>query len=252
MRYFLDIAYQGTHYHGWQIQENAHSVQAEIQSKLSLILHQATDLVGSGRTDTGVHAEQQIAHFDTQNLMNPFDIVHRLNSALPTDIAVKNIYPVAPDAHARFDACKRSYEYRISLRKNPFLREYSYHYRQLPDVSTMNKAAELLLNYTDFQSFSKVKTEVKHFFCQIYQAKWSQEGDLLIFSISADRFLRGMVRAIVGTLLDVGLQKLNLDDFEKVIQNRDRKHAGWAVPPQGLFLTEVLYPFELKQADIHK
>ena len=245
MRYFLDIAYQGTNYHGWQIQNNAHSIQAEIQGKLSLLLHQPTEIIASGRTDTGVHAEQQIAHFDTSNTLNPKDILYKLNAILPIDIAVKAIYQVSDEAHARFDAHKRTYEYRMSTVKTPFLNNLYFYYKKELDIEKMNEAAKLLFEYTDFQSFSKVKTDVKTFICYISKAEWYYDNNILIFKISANRFLRGMVRAIVGTLLEVGLHKLNLDELRKVIQSRDRRLAGWAVPPQGLFLTKVEYPYDL-------
>lgn len=248
MRYFLDIAYQGTNYHGWQIQNNAHTLQAEIQKVLSTALQENIEITGSGRTDTGVHAEQQLAHFDTQQTLTTYKHLHKFNAMLPADIALKHIFKVEKDAHARFDAFSRKYIYRIEQFKNPFRQNLSYFTTQNFDVGLMNKAAALLPGYTDFQCFSKVKTEVEHFNCIIYEAYWQENAYELNFHIRANRFLRGMVRAIVGTLLELGLRKLNLDDFKNVIESRDRKLAGWAVPPQGLFLTEVKYPFKLIEA----
>jgi tRNA pseudouridine38-40 synthase len=243
LRYFLDIAYQGTRYHGWQIQANAHSIQAEIQTKMSLLLGENIEIVGSGRTDTGVHASQQIAHFDTLQGIDNQVFIYKLNKILPPDISIQNIYEVNDTAHARFDAVLRSYEYRLSQRKNPFLLNLAYFDNRYFDFELMNEAASKLLEYTDFQCFSRVKTEVNNFNCQISSAKWNEKPDLWVFKISANRFLRGMVRAIVGTLLNVGLHKLQVADFEAIIQSKDRRQAGRAVPAEGLFLTEVKYPY---------
>ncbi len=242
-RYFLDIAYNGTLYHGWQIQANAHTVQAELQKALETVFRQPIETLGSGRTDTGVHAWQQMVHFDAQAL--PQRLQYALNALLPADIAVKHIFQVAPTAHARFDAVSRSYEYRICHTKNPFLLKQIYRYPIRPDLERMNEAAALLLQHTDFECFSKVKTEVNTFLCTITEARWVYEGEMLVFHISANRFLRGMVRAIVGTLLEVGEGKMTTAMFEQIIQSKDRRKAGRAVPPDGLFLTKVCYPYEL-------
>lgn len=247
MRYFLEIAYKGTNYHGWQIQTNAKSVQEEIQDKLKILLREEISIMGSGRTDTGVHAKQQFAHFDTEKPLSEKDFLRRINSLLPKDIAILNYFLVDKEAHARFDATKRSYEYHIYQEKNPFLQEQCYFDTRPYDIELMNLAANILLKYEDFQCFSKVHTEVNHFLCDILKAEWKNEGKNLRFYISANRFLRGMVRTIVGTLLDVGLGNMSLADFEKIIQSKDRKKAGRAVPPEGLFLTEVYYPFILSE-----
>lgn len=242
-RYFLDIAYNGTRYHGWQLQANAQSVQAELNKALATLLRQPTETLGSGRTDTGVHATRQMVHLDTEVDLVPDKFLHSLNALLPPDITANSIFPVAQTAHARFDAVSRSYQYRICHRKNPFLQNLCYRYSVRPDVARMNAAAQLLLLHQDFECFSRVHTDVKNFRCAITQAFWRQEGDLLVFHISANRFLRGMVRAITGTLLEVGEGRMDTAGFGAVIQSKDRRKAGRAVPPQGLFLTRVEYPF---------
>ncbi len=241
MRYFIELAYRGTRYHGWQIQANALSVQEAFNKSLSTLLKEEVTTIGSGRTDTGVHALQQYVHFDTEKVLLPHPHIYQLNALLPPDIVVKQIFNVSDKAHARFDAVARSYEYRISTCKDPFLTDMSYLYTKLLDISQMNEAASILLQHTDFESFSLVKTDVSHFKCQIYKAQWEVSGERVIFFIQANRFLRGMVRAIVGTLMDVGLRKLSIQEFEEIIQSKDRRKAGRAVPPQGLFLTQVQY-----------
>lgn len=247
MRYFLEVAYNGTNYHGWQIQRNAHSVQAEIQQALSILLRNPTDILGSGRTDAGVHAIQQFAHFDTEQTFDLAESVRKLNGILPQDISVKRIIPVKKTDHTRFDATQRHYMYRIHREKTPFLQNVSYYNFHSLDVEQMNKAAKILLKYEDFQCFSKVHTDVNHYLCDITQAYWKEENyyntHLLVFYIQANRFLRGMVRAIVGTLLNVGSGKLTLAQFEQIILSKDRKQAGWSVPAQGLFLSKVEYPY---------
>ncbi len=245
MRYFIELQYNGTNYHGWQQQLNAISVQEVLNNALSRILRTAINISGAGRTDTGVHAEQIFAHFDIENLINTNELTCKLNVFLPTDIVIKNIFKVSDNAHARFDAISRSYEYRIWLGKNPFLIETTWQTRINPSVEKMNEVAKLLLNYTDFKCFSKSKTDVATFDCNIYEAVWKQDGNLLVFHITADRFLRNMVRAIVGTLLEIGLDKLMIEDFKKIIESRNRSMAGVSVPPQGLFLTKVMYPPEM-------
>jgi tRNA pseudouridine38-40 synthase len=242
----MEIAYRGTNYHGWQIQENAHTVQAAINQALTTILRHPIETIGSGRTDTGVHATQQFLHLDTPLTLTNQQHLHRLNALLPADIVIRDIFPVADMAHARFDANLRSYEYRICLYKNPFLENQCYYFYKPLHTSVMNEAANKLLFYTDFQSFSRVKTDVNHFNCQVTEAIWKQENDLLVFHISANRFLRGMVRAIVGTLIEVGLGRISVDEFEEIILSKDRRRAGMAVAPEGLFLTSVQYPFVLQ------
>ena len=243
MRFFLEIAYKGTRYHGWQIQENAHSVQQEINNNLSKLFGEVTTM-GSGRTDTGVHAEQQFIQLD---LEVPFTQEHlrKLNTMLPKDIAIKNFFGVRANASARHDPLYRSYEYRICKVKNPFAAELAYYYSRPLDILEMNLAANMLLAHSDFQSFSKVKTSVDHFLCQIHEAYWQDTGELLVFTITGNRFLRGMVRAIVGTLLNIGLGRISAKDFEAIIIAKDRNAAGQSAPPQGLFLTRIAYPPEI-------
>ncbi|MFN8355480.1 MAG: tRNA pseudouridine(38-40) synthase TruA [Spirosomataceae bacterium] len=242
MRFFIELAYNGTAYHGWQIQPQATTVQETIEKALSTLLRQPVEIVGSGRTDTGVHAEQQFAHFDTQDRFDPVQLVYRLNKLLPPDIAIRQIVEVPAQLHARFDATYRKYEYRICRRKSPFLPNMAYFFERPLDVALMNQAAQKLLQYNDFQSFSLVNTQVYTFDCTITEAHWLTQGDMLVFHIKANRFLRGMVRAIVGTLLDVGLGKRPVATFDDIILAKDRRKAGQAAPPEGLFLTEVGYP----------
>ena len=226
---------------GWQIQPDANSVQEELQKALRKILQEEIQVVGAGRTDTGVHAQQMFAHFDTPKELSQ-EYLYKFNSILPNDIVIHSIQNVNEEAHARFDATSRSYEYHIWLGRNPFLLETTWQlHQQLLDVETMNLAAKVLLEYTDFECFSKVKTDVKTFHCSITKAEWKQDGDRLVFYISANRFLRNMVRAIVGTLLEVGQGKKSVEDFRKVIESKKRSKAGLSVPAQGLFLTEVRY-----------
>ena len=242
MRYFLEIAYNGKNYSGWQIQPNAPSIQETLTNALSTILREELNIVGAGRTDAGVHASQLFVHFDVDEELDE-ELVQKLNSFLPDDIVVKNLFLVSDEAHARFDAVSRSYEYRILLGRDPFTLDTTWqlYYQQL-DVEMMNNAAAELLNYTNFKSFSKSKTDVKTYNCKVTQAKWILDNNLLTFHISADRFLRNMVRAIVGTLIEVGLGKKTVEDFREIIESEDRSKAGFSVPPQGLFLVKVAYP----------
>lgn len=242
MRYFLDLAYNGTNYHGWQVQQNAHTVQGEFEKALSKLLRQPIGVIGSGRTDTGVHAEQQLVHIDWEGVLDAEQLQFRLNALLPPDIAVKRIFPVHPKAHARFSARFRSYEYRICREKNPFLQKLCYVNTRALNVAAMNEAAALLLPWEDFECFSRVHTDVKHFRCTIKEAIWVEEDNQLVFYIRANRFLRNMVRAIVGTLLEVGQARMSLEGFQQVLESRDRSRAGRSAPAQGLFLTKVEYP----------
>lgn len=242
MRYFIEFAYNGKVYHGWQNQPNAVSVQEVLEKCLSTILRQPIAIVGAGRTDSGVHAKQMFAHFDYEG---QFDVqfIYKLNAFLPKDIVVFNLHRMTDEAHARFDAVKRTYEYHICTRKNPFLDELSMHINLPLDVDLMNKASEMLFTYTDFQCFSKSNTDVRTYNCHIYIAQWEVLPDnRLVFTIAADRFLRNMVRAIVGTLIDVGLHKITVSDFSNIIESKNRSNAGASVPACGLFLTEVQYP----------
>jgi len=235
------LSYKGTNYHGWQIQPDASSVQEEITKALATILQEKILLVGAGRTDAGVHASQMFAHVDTvKKLSNNY--VHKLNAILPNDIVIKSIKEVSDETHARFDAVSRTYEYRILLGRDPFLLETSWqlHQKNL-QIEKMNEAANLLFKYEDFESFSKVKTDVNTFNCSIMKAVWTLEDKHLICHIKANRFLRNMVRAIVGTLIEVGLGKKTVEDFRKIIESKKRSEAGLSVPAKGLFLTEVCY-----------
>ncbi|MBU3010770.1 tRNA pseudouridine(38-40) synthase TruA [Polaribacter vadi] len=241
MRYFIELSYNGKKYHGWQIQPDVVSVQEKLNYALSTIFQEKIEVVGAGRTDTGVHATQMFAHFNIDKDLKD-RIVFKLNSILPNDISVQQVFLVDDEKHARFDASSRSYEYKIWLGRNPFLLDFSWQiHSQKPNVSLMNEAAKLLLEYTNFQTFSKVKTEVYTFNCDVTEAFWLQKGDELTFHISANRFLRNMVRAIVGTLVDVGLGKLSVDDFRTIIESRNRGNAGLSVPAKGLFLTKIKY-----------
>lgn len=199
--------------------------------------------MGAGRTDTGVHAKEMYAHFDFEKAFDIPNLVHKLNSYLPKDIVIYDIIPVSNEAHSRFDALKRTYEYHIHTFKDPFLEDLSWYFHQELDVDLMNEAAELLFNYTNFQCFSKVNTDVNTFDCTIFEANWKQENNTLIFTISANRFLRNMVRAIVGTLVNVGLRKITLADFNAIIESKNRDKAGFSVPAHGLYLTEIEYDY---------
>ena len=245
MRYFIEISYQGTNYHGWQSQPNACTVQEIIENCLSKITNNSIKLLAAGRTDSGVHANQMFAHFNINEKINDKNsFIHKTNSFLPSDIAVKNVLQVEDDSHARFDALSREYEYHISLNKNPFEIDKSYLYKNPLDLNKMNKCCDILFQYTDFKSFSKSKTDVKTYDCQIFKAKWLLNGDSLIFKIKADRFLRNMVRAIVGTLIEVGLGKINQKDFKVIIEKKDRQLAGFSVPAHGLYLKKIEYNWD--------
>jgi tRNA pseudouridine38-40 synthase len=241
-RFFFEIAYNGKNYAGWQSQANATGVQAVVESAMSKMFREEIKIVGSGRTDTGVHCEQQFFHVDIEKEFEAQNIIQKLNSFLPRDISILSILQVKADASARYNAVERSYRYCITRKKNPFLEGLAWHYFKPADVRTMNLAAALLRGEHDFECFSKVKTDVNHFLCSIKKAEWKEEGDTLEFTITANRFLRGMVRAIVGTLLDVGSGKTSMKEFQQILQSRDRKKAGANVPPYGLYLTHVKYP----------
>lgn len=243
-RYFLQIAYDGTDWHGWQMQPNAPTVQAEIARVLSLLLRHEVMPVGCGRTDTGVHARDFYLHFDSDNAFcrEESQMIHRLNRMLPRSIVASHIFPVPDDASSRFDAMARTYIYHCHTAKDPFIQRYSWYLPSCPDIGLMNKAAEKLLCYIDFTSFSKLHTQTATNHCKISYARWTADRHHLNFTISADRFLRNMVRAIVGTLLEVGFQKINMEGFERIIDGKDRQLAGMSVPAHGLFLEKVTYP----------
>lgn len=242
MRYFVAFSYFGQAYHGWQRQPNASSVQQLMEESLSTLLKSPISLVGAGRTDTGVHAKNMYAHFDFQEINSLTNLTYRLNAFLPEDIAIQNISAVPEDAHARFDAVERTYEYWIALEKNPFYKDTAHYIKHTLDIPAMNKAATILLEHNDFECFSKSNTDVKTYLCKIKSATWNLIGDKLVFTITSDRFLRNMVRAIVGTLLDVGLGKMTPEDVKTIIKSKDRSNAGASVPAKGLYLTKVLYP----------
>ncbi|RPE00160.1 tRNA pseudouridine(38-40) synthase TruA [Aureibaculum marinum] len=243
MRYFIELSYNGKKYHGWQTQPNAISVQETVVKALSTLLRIEVNLVGAGRTDAGVHALQLFAHFDVPISLDENYITKKVNAFLPDDIVVNRIFLVNDNAHARFDAVSRSYQYRIWLGRNPFLLDTTWQlYQKQLDVNKMNQAASILLTYTNFKCFSKSKTDVRTYNCKISEAKWEQKENQLIFYITADRFLRNMVRAIVGTLIEVGTGKNTIEGFIKILNSQDRSEAGFSAPAKGLFLTEVKYP----------
>jgi tRNA pseudouridine38-40 synthase len=241
MRYFFEISYFGTNYHGWQYQKNATGVQEVVENVLDKLLKEKIAIVGSGRTDTGVHCVQQFFHADIEREFDKKHLLQRLNAFLPGDIVIKNVVDVKPEAHARYDARSRMYEYRITRVKDPFLLDRAFYFFRELDVPTMNRAAALLRGKHDFQAFCKVKTDVNHFICNVKEVRWNQKGELLVFTITANRFLRGMVRAIVGTLLEVGTGKITIKEFLAILHAKDRKKAGMNVPAEGLYLIQVKY-----------
>ena len=242
-RYFIELAYDGTNYHGWQVQQNALSVQELLNKALTTLLRQPIETIGCGRTDTGVHAKEYFVHFDVCQPPEGGVNLRGLNALLPHDIAIKRIVPVHADAHARFDATLRSYEYHIHFEKNPFLNRYSWLLRDRPNMELMNKAASIIMEYIDFSCFSKSNTQVKTNNCKIAKAVWEQTENGIMFKISADRFLRNMVRAIVGTLLLVGKGEMQPEEIRDIIESKNRSNAGMSVPACGLYLTEVKYTY---------
>jgi tRNA pseudouridine38-40 synthase len=244
-RYFIELQYDGTNYHGWQIQQNANSVQAEVNKALSTLFQAEIMVTGAGRTDTGVHAKQLFAHFDIAKPIDLRQLKFKFNNILPFDISCNNIFEVNKEAHTRFSATSRTYEYFITLSKNPFLINKAYYFPKDLDLDLMNEASEELIKHTDFSCFSKSNTDTYTNDCDVTFAKWQQIDDKLIFTIAANRFLRNMVRAIVGTLLDVGVQKTNLQDFKKIIASKNRSNAGTSAPAHGLYLTNIKYPKEV-------
>ncbi|TKG88881.1 tRNA pseudouridine(38-40) synthase TruA [Puteibacter caeruleilacunae] len=245
-RYFIQLAYCGTAYHGWQIQPNANSVQETLEKALSTILREEIKVTGAGRTDTGVHASFFVAHFDCGKVINDTEkLAFRLNSFLPQDIAIQKIFEVDEEAHARFGAVERSYKYFVSREKSAFNNDFVARHHAVLDIDKMNEAALKLFNYTDFTSFSKLHTDVKTNNCEVTYAKWEAHGDLMVFTVSADRFLRNMVRAIVGTLFQVGSGKISVDRFAEIIELKDRGLAGTSAPASGLYLVDVVYPKEI-------
>jgi len=244
LRYFIEFSYNGKNYCGYQIQPKDISVQEELEKALSTILREPIKTTGAGRTDTGVHAKKMFAHFDTTQDLSQ-QLVHQLNSFLPNDIAVYKIFRVNDDFHARFDATFRTYEYYISLEKNPFTQDSAWqHWKRSLDINKMNEACRILFDYEDFTSFAKLHTDNKTNLCSIYKAEWVQNGSELKFTVSANRFLRNMVRAIVGTMVDIGAGKIQPEDLRNIIENKNRNSAGTSAPAHGLFLVDVGYDFE--------
>lgn len=244
-RYFLELFFKGTHYSGWQIQKNAVSVQKKVNEAINTLLSRNNiETTGCGRTDAGVHATQFFAHFDSPEIISDTgSFVYHLNGILPADITAVYLHTVNQEAHARFDAVKRTYHYYIHSQKNGFLSEYSACYFKKPDIALLQQVSNLLTEYSDFNSFCKSRAQSRTTLCKIYHAEWKEKNEFLIFEITADRFLRGMVRALVGTMADVGQQKLSVDDFKNILDAKDRRKAGHAAPACGLYLTKIEYPY---------
>lgn len=245
MRYFIEFSYFGKAYHGWQRQPNAVSVQQVLEKVFSTLTGDEKSLVAAGRTDAGVHAKQMFAHFESNKIDDEVDLVYRMNSFLPDDISVKRIFEVPSKAHARFDATERTYEYCLVQQKNPFYSDSAYYVNRQLDIQKMNEAAKVMMGYTDYECFSKSQTDVKTYLCDLKKAEWKEVDDRLVFTISADRFLRNMVRAVVGTLLEVGLGKWTMDDVKYILESKDRSKAGTSVPAKGLYLVDIKYPQEI-------
>lgn len=242
MRYFITLSYDGTRFHGWQIQPNGTTVQEELQHALSLLLREEISVTGAGRTDTGVHARVMVAHFDTNQEQDCLQLVYKLNKLLPQDISIQKIEQVEEDMHARFSATSRTYHYYIHTEKSPFLRHYSYELHYPLDFSKMNEAARILMEYEDFGAFCKSHADVKTTFCKITQAEWHQTSpNTWFFEITANRFLRNMVRAVVGTLIEVGRGRMTLEGFRQVIEGKKRSDAGESMPGKALFLENIIY-----------
>ncbi len=249
LRYFIKLAYKGTAYHGWQIQKNAHTVQAELNEKIGLLLGENVNVIGCGRTDAGVHAREFYAHIDiskkASNTINTIGFINNLNKFLPSDIVIFSIQPVLNDFHARFSAISRTYRYYILQKKDPFMLGFGYYYTGNLDICAMQTATNFLLEYTDFTSFSKLHTQTNTNNCNIMFANWEKKNDILIFTITADRFLRNMVRAIVGTVLEIGRGKISPQSICSIIESKNRGEAGFSVPAHGLFLEKIKYPFDI-------
>lgn len=248
MRYFIELSYKGTNYNGWQIQKNAPSVQEEIQKALSAILREGVEVTGAGRTDTGVHASHYAAHFDlSKEIEDAPGLCYHLNALLPKDIAVKDIYRVRNDAHARFDALEREYKYFMRREKDPFSRETSWQYYVNLDIDKMNEAAACLPEFDDFTTFAKLGGGNKTNICRVSHAHWEDTGCGMVFTIRADRFLRNMVRAITGTLVDVGRGRMSPREFRDIVAAKDLSLSGTSAPAQGLFLSNIVYPEDIRQ-----
>ncbi len=241
-RYFLELMYKGTGYSGFQVQKNVpNTVQQEVQRAFAILQKEEVILTGSSRTDAGVHALQNFFHFDCDGVLHEH-FRYKMNAILPKDIVIKNIYHMPPEAHCRFDAIARSYRYHIFSNKDPFLADRAYYFPYKPDVEKMQEAAAVVMQYADFTSFSKRNTQVKTFICTIAASEWKEENGQMIYHVTANRFLRGMVRGLTGTMLQVGRNKISIDAFRKIIEARDCRLADFSVPGHGLFLTNVTYP----------
>lgn len=242
-RYFIQLSYNGANYHGWQVQPNAVTVQEVIEKALSILTREKVDVVGAGRTDTGVHASFFVAHFELEAMLdNPKQLAFKLNAFLPEEILIVQLFAVESDMHARFSATSRTYHYYVSEQKDPFRKGFVNRINHTLDMDKMNEAAALLLTFDDFTSFSKLHTDVNNNLCNVTKAVWRRENGVLVFEISANRFLRNMVRAVVGTLIDVGRGKLTIDDFKAVVEAKNRCEAGASVFAGALFLTDIQYP----------
>lgn len=249
-RYFIELAYKGTQYSGFQIQKNTATIQGEVEKALQTLFRKKITLTGSSRTDAGVHALQNFFHFDDDNLISEKELYH-LNAILPQDIALKNIFKMGDNCHCRFDAIAREYKYYIYQNKNPFYIDRAWFYPYKLNVDLLKQSAEAILQYTDFTSFSKRNTQVNNFLCHIQYSSWEEQDDFLIYTIRANRFLRGMVRGLVGTMLRVARKKILLQEFKNVIKAKDCTLADFSTPPQGLFLVKVIYPSDYFQSVRH-
>jgi len=241
MRYFLEVSYKGTNYSGFQSQKNANTIQAEVEKAFKILLKEEVQLTGSSRTDAGVHALQNYFHFDTKSELSS-QLLYNLNALLPGDIAARKLLNVKDEAHCRFDATAREYKYYIYQKKNPFLEDNAYYYPYTMDLELMQKAATIIKEYSDFTSFSKRNTQVKSFTCDVQESHWTIEGECFVYHVKANRFLRGMVRALVATMLKVGRNKTNLDNFRTIIESQDCTLADFSAPPNGLFLVRITFP----------
>lgn len=241
-RYALFIKFNGLNYHGWQIQENAITIQSEIQDALSVILPNKIEVVGAGRTDAGVHATMMVAHFDAPPIEDLRLFCHKINGILKSDIALQDIREAVADFHARFDALSRTYHYQVYFDKDPFLKDFCHQLIKRPDIGLMNEAAKKLIGKKDFSCFSKSNTQTHTNICEVHSAEWKNNGEVWVFEIKADRFLRNMVRAIVGTLLEIGDQRREVNDIDDLLLSKDRSNAGVSVPAHGLFLSHIDYP----------
>lgn len=246
MRYFIEVAYKGTNYSGFQKQENSNSIQSEVEKALSVYYRKNFDLTGASRTDTGVHAVQNYFHFDVDDQLNNTDKhIHHVNAILPPDIVIKRIVEVKENAHCRFDALSRQYRYNIYSRKDPFQADRAYYFPYRVDDQTLSKAAALLATYNDFGTFSKRNSQVNNFLCRLDQSEWVRKDGMLVYTVRGNRFLRGMVRGLVGTMLKVGTGKITVEEFKSIVENGDASRADFSVPGHGLFLMSVIYPSEL-------